>query len=99
MHKIAKQIHGEPIPFWKKLGLEPLPPIECPFAVGDTVIYTNDYGVKFKMDIIGFSKDTSFYGRFIHLKRHEHEDVDGCAWWCPCSPQEITPIDTKGENR
>ena len=75
-----KRIHGEPILLWEKLGLQQFPSIECPFAIGDTVIYTNDYGVKFKMDIIGFSKDTSFYGRFIHLKPHEYEDEDGSAW-------------------
>lgn len=83
-----KRIHGEPVPLWERLSLQPVPPVPCPFAAGDRVIYTNDYGLKFDMDVIGFSKDASFYGRFIHLARHGR-DVNGSAWWYPHAPHEL----------
>ena len=97
-----KRIHGEPIPLWEKLGLQQFPPVECSFAVGDRVIYTNECGMKFDMDIIGFSNEVCFFGffkdrnsskitsgRFIHLKRHGKSE-DGSCWWFPYSPQELT---------
>ncbi len=93
-----KRIHGEPVPLWKELGLQQFPPIECPFTVGDRVIYANGYGAKFDMDIIGFSDKIYFFGdkdaastdqgRFIHLKRHGRS-VDENAWWFPCSLREL----------
>ena len=98
----TKQIHGKPIPLWEKLGLQQSPPVECPFAIGDRVIYTNEYGMKFDNEIIGFSDKVYFFGdrnsadcgRFIHLRRYGKSE-DGDAWWFPYSPQEITMYDQK----
>lgn len=83
-----KRIHGVPIPLWEKLGLKELPPAQCEFSVGDRVIFTNEYGLKFDMDVAGFSKDDSFYGKFIHLVSHG-SDGSGNAWWFPHSLEEI----------
>lgn len=63
--------------------LKQVPPVECSFCVGDTVTYTNEYGVSFPgMKIIGFADDDSLNGRFIHLEK--------TAWWFPVKPQELT---------
>jgi len=83
-----KPIHGEAKPIWEKFGLFQFPPLECSFRVGDKVIYTNEAGIKFDMDVVGFSKDANFYGRFIHLVRHK-SDGDGSAWWFPHHPSEL----------
>ena len=77
------------MPIWQKLELQEHPPVECAFAVGDRVIYTNDAGLKFDCDIIGFSENTDFYGRFIHLKEHGKTETGSC-WWFPHLPTEIT---------
>lgn len=83
-----KPIHGEPKPLWQKFGLNEFSPIECAFKIGDQVIYTNDAGLKFDMEVIGFSNNDSFQGRFIHLVRAGHTG-DGNAWWFPHHPQEL----------
>jgi len=88
-----KRIHGVPEPLWQKLGLQEKPPADTDsgFAIGDRVIFTNDYGLKFDMDIIGFSESTSFYGRFIHLVRHKQNE-SGSAWWFPHLPSELKKV-------
>lgn len=49
------------------------PPVPCDLKVGDKVTYINEYGVKFPgMIVIGFARDDSFYGRFIHLTGPDH---------------------------
>jgi len=83
-----KPIHGAPVPLWKRFGLQEHPPEPCPFSVGSRVIYTNDYGLRFDCDVIGFAEDTSFQGRFIHLVRHGR-DGSGSAWWFPHLPSEL----------
>lgn len=63
------------------------PPVDCEFSVGDTVVFTNEYGVSFPgLRVIGFADDDSFYGRFIHLNTG--------AWWFPVRPGELT-LDAK----
>lgn len=67
--------------FLKRLKKEP--PVECEFEVGDTVTFTNEYGVSFPGNkVIGFADDDEFYGRFIHL--------DKSSWWFPVRPSELT---------
>lgn len=83
-----KPIHGAPVPLWQRFGLQEIPPEPCPFTVGDRVIYTNEYGVKFDEDVVGFSKDSSFQGGFIHIVRHG-TDGDGNAWWYPHHPSVL----------
>lgn len=83
-----KKIHGASKTLWEKFGLNEFPPVECAYKVGDHVVFTNENGVSFEMDIIGFAKDDSFYGRFIHLIR-SGTDGSGSAWWFPCAPKEI----------
>lgn len=94
MRQTTKKIHGEPIPLWEKLGLQPFPPVECYFSVGDKVIYTNDYGAKFIMFIAGFSEEINFYGGFIHLTS-DPKSENGSAFWFAHLPQELSRLDDK----
>lgn len=58
-------------------------PIECEFSIGETVMFTNEYGVSFSgMKIIGFADNDAFYGRFIHLDKN--------SYWFPVRPDELT---------
>lgn len=67
------------------------PPVDCEFQVGDTVIFTNEYGVAFPgRKIVGFSESDDFYGRFIHLDKE--------SWWFPVRPCELTLEHRLGEN-
>ncbi|KXS54991.1 MAG: hypothetical protein AWU57_587 [Marinobacter sp. T13-3] len=64
--------------------LNTTPPVPCDLKVGQTVSYTNEYGVTFPgHTIVGFSATDSFYGRFIHL------DTD--CYWMPKHPASVTP--------
>lgn len=73
---------------WERYGLCENPPVHCQFKVGDMVIFTNQAGIEFDMDIVGFSQNTEFYGRFIHTIRH-NTDGSGSAWWFPQAPSEL----------
>jgi hypothetical protein len=88
-----RKIHGEPVPLWARLKLQELSPVPCAFHVGDIVCFTNEYGLQFDCDVIGFSEDSSFQGRFIHLARRGY-DVNGSAWWFPHRPDELAHIQT-----
>lgn len=56
------------------------------FKVGDTVTFTNEFGVSFPgMKIIGISSDLSFYGRNIY----KNSD----AYWFPSHVKELTKTD------
>lgn len=58
------------------------PPVECGLKVGDIVTFTNDCGVSFPgKKVIGFAKDDSFHGRFIHLSKD--------AYWFPVRADQI----------
>lgn len=60
IHQTAKPIHGAPV----NKTIEAIkaidktytttPPEGCPFHVGDKVLFTNDYGVKFELEVYGF---------------------------------------------
>ncbi|CAN7569646.1 hypothetical protein [Acidovorax delafieldii] len=58
------------------------PPQECDFNVGDTVTFTNDYGVSFPGKLITGFASTIEYGRFIYL--------DSDSWWFPVKPESLT---------
>jgi len=83
-----KKVYGAAVPLCENYGLSNIPPVESDFQIGDKVIYTNDAGIKFDMDIIGFSKDITLYGRFIHLVRR-NTNGEGNAWWFPHHPKEL----------
>lgn len=85
-----KPVHGATVPIWKKLDLLEHSPVPCDFAVGDKVTYTNDAGLKFPMEIVGFSGPHGHLrGGFIHLKRADRDSLDGVAWWVPHTESEI----------
>ena len=66
------------------------PPVECEFKVGDTVTFTNEFGVSFPgMIVLGFADDDSFYGRFIHAAFPGERAYNGCAYWFPKAPGEL----------
>lgn len=65
-----------------KLSLNP--PKECKFKVGDTVTFTNQYGVSFTgLKVIGFSDGYMFdeYDKYIHI------NMD--CFWFPLHPDEL----------
>ena len=69
-----------------KKGLEQTPPAGCPFKVGDTVTFTNEYGVSFPgLKVIGFDTADPYWngkrGKYIH--------IDSEAYWFPKSPDEL----------
>jgi hypothetical protein len=89
----SKPIHGQRPPIWLRLGLCEHPPVKCPFKIGDAVEFTNEAGLKFTEIVIGFAKDASFYGSFIHITPRLTplgEPTD--AWWFPHKPSELRPI-------
>ena len=69
-----------------KNELSPVPPVECAFKLGDTVTFTNEYGVKFEgLKVIGFEKeiDLDFLpNRFVYLNTS--------CYWFPKSPESLT---------
>ena len=69
-----------------KNNLSKFPPIGCDFKLGDTVTFTNEYGVKFEgLKVIGFEKEIDpdwMPGRFIYLNTS--------CYWFPKSPESLT---------
>ncbi len=64
--------------------LTDIPPVDCLFKVGDSVMFTNGYGVKFGgKTIIGFSKLVKLPGRFVHLN-------GSAPYWMPMAPKNLT---------
>lgn len=86
--KKTKKIHGQTPPLWERLGIEPEPPEPCDFKIGEFVIFTNEFGVSFRMEVIGYAKDSSFQGRFIYLRRPDLP-IEGSGWWFPHRPNEL----------
>ena len=53
--------------------------------VGQSVTYTNEFGVTFSPRlIVGIDADNTFYGRRIYLAKG--------AYWFPVKPSELTPL-------
>lgn len=73
-----------------KNELSDVPPVPCDFKVGDRVTFTNANGVTFPgRRVIGFAKDDSHYGRFVH--------IDGDApYWMPMRPDSLK-LETQAE--
>ena len=69
-----------------KNDLSKFQPVKCDFKTGDTVTFTNDYGVKFEgLKVIGFKKeiDPDFLpNRFVYLNTS--------CYWFPVSPESLT---------
>ena len=69
-----------------KNDLSPVPPAECAFKTGDTVTFTNEYGVKFEgLTVIGFEKKINpdfLPNCFIYLNTS--------CYWFPKSPESLT---------
>lgn len=58
------------------------PPVPCDFKLGDTVTFTNDYGVSFAdLRVVGFSPTVEGQGRFVYL--------DKSSWWFPVPPESL----------
>lgn len=91
---MEKRTHGEASPLWEKYNLKEKPPISCEFRIGDNVIFENDYGIKFKMEVMGFAKDINFYGRYIHLITPGTDGI-GNAYWFPVAPSSLTKINNR----
>lgn len=52
------------------------PPVPCEFKVGDPVVFTNEYGVEFKLRVLGFDPEPVEREQglaFIYVFK--------CAWW------------------
>lgn len=64
--------------------LEKEPPFPCDLKVGDTVTFTNDYGVSFHgLKVTGFAKkEDCEYGRFIFLNTS--------CYWFPKTLEQVT---------
>jgi len=60
------------------------PPRPCEFKIGDTVRFTNDYGVEFgPHQVLGYTTaKNELHGRFIHI------DFD--SPWFPVKPEQLT---------
>lgn len=82
----TKPIHGAPKPKDVPTDMTDTPPIPCDFAVGDPVVYTNDYGGKFNLVVRGFTKEIWLKGRFVYV-------FTDC-WWMPVSPASLRHRDT-----
>jgi hypothetical protein len=82
-----KKIHGAHEP--KTYGAT-VPPVPSTFALGDTVIYTNDDGCVFTERVCGFM-DAELYaknlrenflpGAYVYLTRHPTDLTE--AYWYP----------------
>ena len=60
-------------------------PVPCKFKRGDSVTFTNEYGVKFyNLKVVGFDTPSSDYlrGRFIHLNTS--------SYWFPHHESELS---------
>ena len=58
------------------------PPVPCEFEGGDSVTFTNDYGVAFRNKIVTGFSPTIDGGRFVYL--------DKDAWWFSVNPDSLT---------
>jgi len=60
-------------------------PIPCDLKVGDLVIFTNDYGVQFKLTVVGFCVPSECLPeRFIYL----NDD----SWWFPHKRDQLALV-------
>lgn len=62
-----KPIHGAPKPKNVPSDMVDTPPVPCDLKPGDVVIYTNDYGLKFRARVRGFKSKLRSYTDSISL--------------------------------
>lgn len=78
--------------FWRVQDKKPsdlvaVSPVSCDFALGDRVVFTNDYGVKFNLIVRGFASQShtadhpEWAQRFIY--------VFNDAWWFPVAAETL----------
>jgi len=73
---------------WTRQNLSKTPPKGSLLKVGDWVEWENDYGVKWKHQVIGFNTDMWYnekYKAFVHLNNE--------AYWFPHKEETLTKID------
>jgi len=75
-------------------SLRKTPPVKnCPVSVGDTVTFTNEFGVAFEgFKVIGFAENAQFYGRYIHISKASGHTIaveDYGSYWFPVRPDEL----------
>lgn len=63
--------------------LSTVPPVECEFKLGDTVSYTNEYGIKFDgLKIIGFeTKEGYAYQVEENFRPYAFIYLDWTSYW------------------
>ena len=61
------------------------------FAVGDAVIYTNEFGAWFRRRITGFYKPTEPSGLYARGRRYY---LDSSAPWMPVAESSLRPDDS-----
>lgn len=85
----TKPIHGAPKRDNVPSDMQCTPPVPCDFAVGDAVIFTNDYGVEFPAVVRGFARQPHGIegDRFVYLRF-----VNPGAWWFPHRPQSLRHV-------
>ena len=79
----------------KKYNLDTEPPQPTQFKLGDKVIFTNDFGIEFEEEVIGYSKyDPMYtrYGHFIHIIPTSGLEE---AFWYPHRENQLRKIETK----
>lgn len=81
-HAPTKPVHGAPKPVNVPRDMVSKSPVPCPFAVGDAVVFTNEFGVKFEHTVRGFAATVHGGGRFIYVFTD--------AWWFPVEPESLT---------
>lgn len=58
---------------------------------GMMVMFTNDYGVTFgPHEVLGFTPEPSKYGECVYFV---HD-----AYWAPCRPAQLTPVEKGAKN-
>ncbi len=74
---------------WVAKNLSDKPPFQLskPLAVGEHVIFTNDYGVEFEQRIIGFS-DNELNERFGG-EQVVYTYSEGAAYWMPKKVKQL----------
>jgi len=60
-------------------SLDRNPAVDIGFSVGDDVVYTNDFGVRFECSIIGFSNNQDAVEVYLNKD----------SYWYPISPEQL----------
>lgn len=66
------------------------------FKIGDEVIYTNNYGVQFKLRVTGFYKPKGLCGLYARGARYL---LDMDCYWFPVNESSLRRASQKTENK